>query len=116
MKKEKIIKLALLIAYCVPFTFLAVKGDAVYGTILFYGIMIIGFALLCMYSLKTSNTSVVYIGNVFSFISSYSVAKMSILEPMGYYFKPFTAYSLIVAVSIIAFLLQIIIVGVNKKR
>ena len=116
MKNQRNMKLVLLILYCIPFTFLAVNGDAVYGTMLFYGIMIAGFALLCRYSLKTSNEIVIYIGNVFSFISSYAVAKMSGLEPMGHYFKPFTAYSLIVTISVITFLLQIILVKVNKKR
>ena len=52
MKKSWIIKALLLIAYCVPFAFLSVNGDATSGTMLFYGVMIVGFALLCWGALK----------------------------------------------------------------
>lgn len=116
MKKSWIIKALLLIAYCVPFAFLAVNGDATSGTMLFYGVMIAGFALLCWGVLKTNNVAVLYIGNVLSFVSSYAVAKLSGLEPMGHYFKPFTSYSLIVAISIIAIVVQTIIVLICAKK
>ena len=92
MKKSWIIRALLLVAYCVPFAFLSVNGDATSGTMLFYGVMIAGFALLCWGALKTNNVSVLYIGNVLSFVSSYAVAKLSGLEPMGHYFKPFTSF------------------------
>ena len=52
MKKSWIIKALLLIAYCVPFAFLSVNGDATSGTMLFYGVMIVGFVLLCWGALK----------------------------------------------------------------
>ena len=99
----------LLIVYCVPFAFLSVNGDATSGTMLFYGVMIAGFALLCWGALKTNNVAVIYIGNVLSFISSYAVAKLSGLEPMGYYFKPFTSHSLIVAISVVILIVYTIL-------
>ena len=73
MKKTTLIRILLLIAYCVPFAFLSVNGDATSGTMLFYGVMIAGFALLCWGAIKTSNTAILYIGNVISFASSYGV-------------------------------------------
>ena len=76
MKKEWIIRVFLLIAYCVPFAFLSVNGDATSGTILFYGVMIAGFALLGFGALKTNNVTVLYIGNVLSFVSSCAAAKL----------------------------------------
>ena len=76
---------------------------------LFYGVMIAGFALLCWGALKTNNVAVIYIGNVLSFISSYAVAKLSGLEPMGYYFKPFTSHSLIVAISVVILIVYTIL-------
>ena len=87
MKKTWIIRALLLIAYCVPFAFLSVNGDATSGTMLFYGVMIAGFALLCWGALKTNNFAVLYIGNVLSFASSYAVAKLTGLEPMGHYHR-----------------------------
>ena len=110
MKKSWIIRALLLVAYCVPFAFLSVNGDATSGTMLFYGVMIAGFALLCWGALKTNNVSVLYIGNVLSFVSSYAVAKLSGLEPMGHYFKPFTAHSLIVVISVVVLIVHTIIV------
>lgn len=47
MKKVWTIRAFLLIAYCIPFAFLSVNGDATSGTMLFYGLMIAGFAFLC---------------------------------------------------------------------
>ena len=118
MKKEWIIRVFLLIAYCVPFAFLSVNGDATSGTILFYGVMIAGFALLGFGALKTNNVTVLYIGNVLSFVSSCAAAKLSGLEPMGHYFKPFTSHSLIVAISFAVLIVPTIIVLIYaaKKR
>lgn len=116
MKKTWIIRVLLLIAYCIPFAFLSVNGDATSGTMLFYGVMLAGFALLCWGALKTNNVSVLYIGNVLSFVSSYAVAKLSGLEPMGHYFKPFTSDSLIVAISVVVLIVHTIIVLIYKVK
>lgn len=118
MKMNWTIRALLLVAYCIPFAFLSVNGDATSGTMLFYGVMIMGFSLLCWGALKTNNVAVLYIGNVLSFVSSCAVAKLSGLEPMGYYFKPFTSHSLIVAISVAVLISHMIIVliYVAKKR
>lgn len=118
MKKDWIIRVFLLIAYCVPFAFLSVNGDATSGTISFYGVMIAGFALLGFGALKTNNVAVLYIGNVLSFVSSCAAAELSGLEPMGHYFKPFTSHSLIVAISVAVLIVHTIIVLIYaaKKR
>lgn len=117
MKNMKL-RLLLLLGYCIPFAFLSVYGDAVWGTMLLYGLMTIGFALLCWMALKTNNSVFIYIGNTLSFASSYIVGKISGLEPMGYYFKPFTTYSLIAALSVLAVVCQTIpvLVHVGRKK
>lgn len=116
MKKTWIIRAFLLMAYCIPFAFLSVNGDATSGTMLFYGVMIAGFALLCWGALKTDNVAVLYIGDILSFISSYAVAKLFGLEPMGYYFKPFTSYSLIVVISVVVLIVHTIIVLIYRVK
>ena len=116
MKKAWIIRVLMLIAYCVPFAFLSVNGDATSGTMLFYGVMVTGFAFLLCGALKTNNIAVLYLGNFLSFTSSYAVAKLSDLEPMGHYFKPFTSYSLIVLFSITAIVMQTIILVIYAKK
>ena len=110
MEKQWTIRALLLIVYCVPFAFLSVNGDATLGTMLFYGVMIAGFALLCWSALKTNNIAVLYIGNGLSFLSSYTAGKLSGLEPMGHYFKPFTSHSLIVVISVVVLVAHTIIV------
>ena len=47
-------------------------------------------------------------------VSSNIVAKLSGLEPMGYYFKPFTSHSLIVAISMIVLIVHTIIVLIYR--
>lgn len=116
MKKTTLIKILLLIAYCVPFAFLSVNGDATSGTMLFYGVMIACFVLLCWGAIKTSNVPILYIGNVISFASSYGIAKLSGLEPMGHYFKPFTSYGLIIAISVVAIIIQTVIVLICARE
>ena len=116
MKKTWIIRALLLITYCVPFAFLAVNGDATSGTMLFYGIMIGGYVLLCWGALKTHNVAVIYIGNALSFASSYAVAKLFGMELMGYYFKPFTSYGLIVAISLVAIIIHTAVVLVYRAK
>ena len=111
MKKQWFIRACLVIAYCVPFSFLCVNGDASSGTMMYYGVMIAGFALLFWGALKTHNVPILYVGNALSLASSYAVAKLTGLVPMGYYFKPFTAYSLMVTISVVAVIVQTVIVG-----
>lgn len=116
MIKAWIIRVLLLLAYCIPFAFLSVNGNATSGTMLFSGVMIAGFVLLCWGALKTNNVAVLYSGNVLSFVSSYAVAKLSGLEPMGHYFKPFTSCSLIVAISVVVLIVHTIIVLIYRAK
>lgn len=96
MKKSWLIRALLLTAYCVPFAFFSVKGDITSGTMVYYGVMIVSFVILYRCALKTDNVPIIFIGNILSFISSYLTAKLSQLDPMGWYCKPFTSHSLIV--------------------
>ena len=118
MKKVWFIRVCLLVSYCIPFAFLCVNGDASSGTMMYYGVMIAGFALLCWAALRTDNVAVLYIGNGLSLASSHAVAKLTGLDPMGYYFKPFTAYSLILTISVVAIIVQtgIVLYYVRRKR
>ena len=60
MKKKDFIRILLLIVYCVPYAFLAVNGDATSGTILFYGVMIASFSMLCWSAIRTSVSFSIY--------------------------------------------------------
>lgn len=110
MKKLRIYRALLLIAHCVPFAFLCVNGDAVWGTMLFYGVMAVGFGLLCWGAIKTKNVALLYLGNLLSFLSSFAAMKLSGLAAIGEYFKPFTAFSLIVFITVAALVAETAIV------
>jgi hypothetical protein len=107
--KKYIVRGLLLFVYCVPYAFLSVMGDAAAGTLFFYGVMIVSFSLLCWGALKSNNVAILYIGNVLSMVSSLLIAKLNGMEPMGYYFKPFTSYSLMLVISVAALIIQVVI-------
>lgn len=106
MKKSWLIRALLLTAYCVPFAFFSVKGDITSGTMVYYGVMIVSFVILYRCALKTDNVPIIFIGNILSFISSYLTAKLSQLDPMEWYCKPFTSHSLIVAISVASLIIH----------
>ncbi len=116
MNKKIITRIILIVAYCIPFVFLALHGDATSGTMSFYAIMVLGFAILCWFALKTDNVSIIVVGNILSTISSYLFWTNSRLGPMEWYFKPLTAHSMLVAISVIAFACQMIAVIIHKKQ
>lgn len=116
MKRTGAIRFLLLLLYCIPFAFLSVYGDATSGTMMFYVVMLVGFALLCWVALKTKNIPTIFIGNIASCVFSYIAAELSSLEPMGEYFKPFTSYSLIILISVVSIFAHIIIVWLYTRK
>lgn len=111
-----LMRIILVIGYCVPYVFLALNGDADKGTMLFYGIMILCFGGLCWLGIKTKNGLVVLIGNGLSCLSSYLFLLQYQTEKWGWYFKPFTGISLMVTVSVIGLLIQSAFVYGSYKK
>lgn len=107
---KKLKRVLMLLAYCVPYGYLAMKGDATSGTMIFYGFMIVGFGILCRTAIRTNNTIVLIIGNALSFISSYLFTLKNLPEEWSWYFKPFTPMSLLLLITIISFIIQILII------
>lgn len=115
--KKSFIKVLLLLGYCIPFVFLAMNEDALFGTLWFYLIMIIGFSVLCCGSAKTKSLWIVFVGNILSFVSSFIFSWNFQTEKWGYYFKPFSPNQLIVFETIIAVVIQIVVaVRIIKRR
>ena len=113
--KKILIKIILLLGYCIPFVFLAMNEDAVTGTLWFYLIMILSFGALCYLSVKTKNEWVVIAGNILSFASSCVFAWFLKTEKWEYYFKPFLPNQLIIFETVIVFAIQIIFI-IRKSR
>ena len=115
---KKMLKAVLLLCYLTPFVFLAMNEDVTKGTLWFYLVMIVGFGTLSYLSAKTKNCLIVIIGNVLSFISSCIFAYSFQTEKWEYYFKPFLPNELIIFESVIAFIVQLVIVFslINKHK
>lgn len=105
--KDKRMKMGLLLAYAVPYMFLAAYGDGKYGTMLLYGVMIAAFVGLFVVAYKTQNARMIIPGNIISAVVSAVITKNSELMEMGHYFKPFTAFQLVIAGSGIALIVQL---------
>ena len=101
-------RIILILGYCVPFVFLGMNEDALTGTLWCYLVMILGFGVLCYYSVRTKNMFIIILGNILSFISSCSFAWVFQTEKWEYYFKPFLPNQLIIFETVIAFVIQII--------
>ena len=116
MKKSWLIRALLLTAYCIPFAFFSVKGDITSGTMVYYGVMIVSFVILYRCALKTDNVPIIFIGNILSFMSSYLTAKLTRLDPMEWYCKPFTSHSQIVAISVASLIIHAIIIWRRDRK
>jgi len=108
--KKSLIRLFLILGYCIPFIFLAMNEDATVGTLWFYLFMTIGFGALCYGCAKTKNLWIVFVGNVLSFVSSCIFAWNFQTEKWEYYFKPFLPNQLVIFETVIVFAIQVVIV------
>ena len=114
---KKLIKFLMLMAYCIPYGYLAINGDATSGTMIFYGFMIIGFGILCRTAIITHNIIILIIGNILSFVSSYFLILRKLpSEEWRWYFKPFTSVGLLVLITIIFFIIQIASINYSKDK
>jgi|SRR5699024_6425737 len=114
---KKLIKLLMLMAYCIPYVYIAMNGDATSRTMIFYGFMIIAFGILCRTATRTHNTIILIIGNILSFISSYFLILRKLpSEEWSFYFKPFTPIGLLGLITIVSFIIQIVSIIIVKVR
>ena len=109
--KQWIIKILLLAGYSVPYVFLAMNGDAEYGTMLFYGIMVLSLSVLCFLGNKTNHIFIMVFGNLCSALSSYCFLLHYQTEKWSWYFKPFTAGQLLVLITVVALVIQLLCSG-----
>lgn len=96
----------LLVGYCIPYIFLCLYGDAVWGTGLVYGAAAAAMGLLCVFACKMQQIKMVVIGNIISFAVSELCIMLFALEKFNYYFKPFSAHMLVGICTVIGILIQ----------
>ena len=110
------IRLFILIAYCIPYAFLAIYGDAMYRTMLLYGVIAVAFFVLYRLCIRSHNVVVFFIGNILSLLVSLLTARLTHLEKMEWYFKPFTSQSLLLTISIAVFAIQLIAAAIYFRK
>jgi len=108
LKKSRNIILA---GYCIPYVFLCLYGDAVWGTGLVYGAAAAVMAGLCVLACKTQQIKLVVVGNIISCAVSELCVLLFALEKFNYYFKPFSAHMLVGICTVIAILIQAYLVS-----
>lgn len=106
--KKWLMRGLLLAGYCIPYAFLAMYGDAMHGTMLLYLPLLAGFGGLCFLGIKCSELPVLILGNLVSWGVSYGFLQRYRTEWWSWYFKPFAAGDFLLAISIAAFLVQML--------
>lgn len=102
-KKSKIIILA---GYCIPYIFLCLYGDAVWGTGWVYAFAAAAVGILCFFACRTQNIKLVVAGNILSFVVSEICVMLFALDELSYYFKPFSVHMLVGICTVVAILIQ----------
>ena len=116
--RKTIIRALILLIYCIPFVFLAMNEDALYGSLWFYLIGIIAFGVLGYGCVKIKELWIVIFGNILSFTSSCLFAYNFQTPKWEYYFKPFLPNQLIMFETIVVLIIQMLFVinYINKKK
>ena len=92
-------------------------GDAMHGTMLYYGVMIAALWLLFRAALRLEAGRLILWGNLLSFGMSLAALRTSSLEERAWYFKPFTPLGLIALIAGAAAAVQgILLLPGRKKR
>ena len=113
---KKIPKWAILLGYCLPFTFLGMYGDAVWGTMWLYVVEAAGLGALCFFTIRRRSIPTLLLGNLLTGAASYLCTALVLTPYDNGYFKPFTACGLAIAESILALALQLLAVWVWYPR
>lgn len=113
---KKIFRRLMLLFYCIPFAFLAMYGDAMSGSMMFLGVMLAGFGLLCSVAVITNNANVLIIGNLLSFLSSTFFTLIYLPVEWSWYFKPLTPMLLLILITTILFSIQYFIIRLFSKH
>ena len=107
MRKSIGVSVLLFAAYSVPYAYLAVAGDALWGTMSLFGVMGVALTVLSVISIRQQRMCVMIFGNAMSLLASIAVAWWTKTDAMGAYFKPFTFHSWMRIIFGVAFGIQL---------
>ena len=91
MSRRKMISFVILIAYCVPYVFLGMYGDAIYRSMWLYGLMVVAMVGLSWYCGKSKRIPIALLGNLLSLLISFLLTQIFFGDDWNYFFKAFPA-------------------------
>ena len=106
----------LIVGYGIPYTFLAMYADYAFHTMLMYAVMVGAMGFLAWRCIRIGKLSVLFLGNILSYIISAICIMFFQTKEWSMYFKPFTAGILAIIISIVMLVLQILCWRVRKKK
>lgn len=109
MSKRRMISILVLVAYCIPYVFLGMYGDAMHHSMWLYGLMVVAMLGLSWYCGKSKRILVALRGNLLSLLISYLLTKVFFGEDWGYFFKAFPVTIRTVQFSCIMLVVQAIL-------
>ena len=91
MNRRKMGSFMILIAYCIPYVFLGMYGDAMYHSMWLYGLMIVAMFGLGWYCGKSKRIPIALLGNLLSLLISCLLTEVLFGDDWNYFFKAFPA-------------------------
>lgn len=116
MKGKMLNITSVLIGYCIPFSFLAMYGDVTFDSMWLYGLLIVGFGFLCWGCIQCHSLISLMLGNTFSCGVSIICVTLFRTSDWTWYFKPFTAVSMVMLLSVVVFIIQLVIWRIVTSR
>lgn len=112
---KRLVNFLMILAYCVPYQFLAMYGDYNFDTMLFYILMFLCFGILMWISARNNTVVTLVIGNLLSFFSSFLFIRY---DPYDWsnYFHPFSPVGLLLFVTTILLLIQLLFICNFKNK
>lgn len=108
--------LAMLAACAVPYVFLGMYGDAVYGSMLGYLPMLAWMGWESRMAVRPRSRLVLLGGNLLSFLSSCLFMRLFQTPRWSWYFKPLTAFGFLGAASLLILLAQGFVMCLLRAR
>lgn len=116
MKERWTDRLAMLAACAVPYVFLGMYGDAVYGSLLGYLPMLAWMGWESRMAVRPRRLLVLLGGNLLSFLSSCLFMSLFRTPKWSWYFKPLSAFGFLGAASLLILLAQGFVICLLRAR
>ena len=107
--------LPLLIAYIIPYAFIALLGDYALDIMWGYRVMVVVLLVADIFRARNFGMIPAALGNILSGAVSYRACVGSGLNKRTWFFKPFTPAILVVLMTVAAVIVRVLIAKVVKK-